>query len=375
MSPEQATDAAQAALPKAVARLREAVLIETPTSDAAASGRIADLLESWLSPHGTVRRVTSVHGEHLVADVPGTVDAQPILLVGHSDTVWPRGTADDALPWSIDGDTLRGPGVYDMKSGLVIIATALDALRAAPRRPVRILITCDEEIGSPSSRDLLLTCAQDVAGALAFESPHPDGALKVGRAGSTRLRLGIGGRSAHAALDPDGGVSAIDELVDQLLHVRRIVTDTPGTVLCNIGTIAGGTRANVIPEHAEAEIGLRFLDAETERSVLDRIRSAQPVRDGAEVRTAILSSRPAWAGSDADAALLQRIRVAGAALGQRIDARPAMGAGDENLLGAAGVPTVDGLGPSGGGAHALSEHISIRSLAERIALLSLLLSL
>jgi glutamate carboxypeptidase len=267
-----------------------------------------------------------------------------------------------------------------MKSGLVIMETALGILKelSVPHRPVRIVITSDEEIGSPTSQALVRECAAGVVAALGLESPHPDGALKTGRWGSTRLRVTARGREAHAALDPENGVSAVDELIDQLLAIRNIVADQsrPGRpgVLCNVGTISGGGRANVIPAEATAEIGLRFLDLDSETRVLERLGKLAPVRAGAEVSVTTLSSRPCWNPLPETSQLWTSVSAAADLVKQSIQGRPAAGAADTNRLGADGIPTLDGFGPRGAGAHAVHEHIVIESLTERAALLAAILS-
>ncbi|WP_426185391.1 M20/M25/M40 family metallo-hydrolase [Microbacterium sp. TWP3-1-2b2] len=353
-----------------VDRLAQLTLIESPSLDVAASELVVDLLAQWWRDVGAhVRIIATAAGVNLIADVAGEGD--PLLLVGHSDTVWPVGTLDGDVPWSDDGEVVRGPGVYDMKSGLLVMLAAAERLRGRSHRAFRVIVVCDEEIGSPTTADLLSGCAEDVRAAIGFESPHPDGALKIGRRGSTRVRLAVAGRASHAALDPEGGVSAIDELVDQLQVLRTIVSD-PGLaseVLCNVGTVRGGGRANVVPADATAEIGLRFIDPDTEDRVLSALRALRPIREGAEIQVEVLSHRPAWRASGADAELLEAIATAASGIGQHVAGRPAAGAGDTNLLGSLGVPTVDGFGPRGGGAHAVDEHVLTSSLLERVALL------
>lgn len=362
-----------------IALVRELVSIESPSRDTAASARIADVLSARFEAiGGTVRREPTSAGTDLVIDVPGTGD--PLLFIGHTDTVWPVGALDGEVPWVEDGDVVRGPGAYDMKAGIAVMLEALRTLQPLAverRRAVRVVLVCDEEIGSPVSGPLLAARARGAAAAIGFESPHPDGALKVGRRGSARVRLSVTGRAAHAALDPEHGISAVDELVDQLLAVRRIVADPalPGPVLCNVGTIAGGARTNVVPAEAAAEIGLRFTDPVTERQVLDALAALHPVREGATVTAEVLSARPAWRASAQDAALLEQISEAAAGVGQRIEGRPAAGAGDTNLLGGLGLPTVDGFGPRGGGAHAVDEHFLRSSLHDRVALLRAVLTI
>ena len=355
-------------------RLQALVRIETPSLDSGAAARVVSVLAGWWRSVGAeVRIVDSASGPHLVAELPGTGD--PVLLVGHCDTVWPHGTLTGDVPWVVDGDTVRGPGVYDMKSGLVVMLSAAERLRGREHRAVRVVVVCDEEVGSPASRQLIDECTRGVSAVIGFESPHPDGALKVGRRGSTRLRLVVTGKASHAALDPGGGISAIDELVDQLGAVRRLVADPalPGEVLCNVGTIGGGSAANVVPAHAEAEIGLRFVDPETERLVLEGLRALRPIRSGAALAVEILSHRPSWSPSASDTRWLGEIAAAATTIGQSIGGRPAAGAGDTNLIGSLGIATVDGFGPAGGGAHAVTEHASLRSLGSRIDLLELLL--
>lgn len=356
--------------------LRELVAIESPSLDPVASERVATPIAERLSAAGgKVRLARTEAGTSIVADFAGP--GRPLLLVGHTDTVWPVGTVESSLPWSHENGIIRGPGTYDMKSGIVVICAALQRLGGNPgRAAVRVVLNCDEEVGSPTTGELMRAQAVDAMAAIGFESPHPDGALKVGRRGSTRLAVHVRGRGAHAALNPELGISAIDEIIDQLAGIREIADDPllPSAVLCNVGVISGGTRANVVPESARAEIGLRFVDGEAETRVLSAIRGLTPRRSGARIEVETLSSRPAWRASDADAALLAQLSATAALLGQRLDGRPAAGAGDTNILGSLGVPTVDGFGPLGGGAHASDEHIVAASLHQRIDLLSAVLA-
>jgi glutamate carboxypeptidase len=280
------------------------------------------------------------------------------------------------MPYTDDGTTIAGPGTYDMKSGLVAVEMALRALAAAgaaPARPVRLVAVGDEEVGSPTGRTVIERHLDRAVAVLGLESPHPDGALKTARRGSTRILLTVHGREAHAALDPGKGISAIDELFDQVAAARAAVPGD-GTTLFNVGRIEGGTRANVIAGTASAEIGLRFTSAEAESQVLDALAEAEPRRPGAVVEATVLSSRPTWP-ERADDPLLGEVARIGALLDQRITGRPAAGAGDTNLPGSLGLPTLDGLGPRGRGAHAADESIEIAALAERAALLAALMVL
>ncbi|MEB0305849.1 M20/M25/M40 family metallo-hydrolase, partial [Cryobacterium sp. 10I1] len=297
------------------------MLRETPTGAGAAITAFADALAARYSGlGGTVVLHPTPGGPHVVADFPGRgsgVGAAPVLLIGHSDTVWPVGTLAGDVPWTSDGIRITGPGAYDMKSGLVVMEEALELLRAlgdagaVDHVPVRIIVTADEEIGSPTSGALLLATADGCSAAIGFESPHPDGDLKVGRLGSTRLALAVSGVPAHAALDPEKGVSATEEIIDQLLRVRDIAAratiraeEHPAAkVLYNLGSITAPGLANVVADDAVAVLGFRFSDPDIEGEVLDEIEALTPVRPRAQVAVTRLSYRPAWQPRAADQAL------------------------------------------------------------------------
>jgi glutamate carboxypeptidase len=376
-SPQPLARAAAELADEALQRLLSYARHETPTGDATALNGLADVLEQRYRALGArTERIAQETGEHLVArwDEGHEPGAPHVLLLGHHDTVWPRGRLE-TMPVVLDGGLLHGPGVYDMKGGLVVAELALAALQRCgmrPARPVRLVVVADEEVGSPTARALVEAEAAGAVAVLGLESPHPGGALKSARLGSTRVRVEVTGRAAHAALDPASGVSAVDELVDQLLAVRDIMAREP-TVLCNVGAVEGGGRTNVVPDRAAADVGLRFTDAGTQERVLAALAGLTAVRSGAEVLVRTLTSRPAW--SDPDDGLLARVAAAAAPVGQQVSARPAAGAADTNTTGAAGIPTLDGFGPLGAGAHAAHEQIETASLAARAALLANVLAL
>lgn len=358
---------------------------------------------------------------HLLWSLPGD-PRSPLLFLSHYDTVWPLGTLRD-MPWSIDGDTIKGPGVYDTKAGLAALLAAATAIGAAPspstpsspgappspgtppsagtpsspgtppspdaaispsvpplprgqigdvRPEIRVLVVADEEIGSPSATGLVRAEAAKAAAVFGLEPPHPNGDLKTGRRGSTRARIEVTGIEAHAALDPDAGVNAIDELIDQLIAFRALVAGRP--VLLNTGTVEGGGRTNVVAGHARADLGLRFLDPADEKAVLAGLDNLTPVRDRARIATSLLAHRPTWRPSEPGSALLARVIEVAASIGQPLNGSPADGAADTNTTGALGVPTVDGLAPRGGGAHARHEWVSASGITERIALLTALMT-
>ncbi|WBM80974.1 M20/M25/M40 family metallo-hydrolase [Cryobacterium breve] len=384
---------------RALATLEDYVLRETPTGASAAITAFTDALATrYTELGGTVVLHPTPGGAHLVADFPGRgsgVGAAPVLLIGHSDTVWPAGTLAGDVPWTADGTRITGPGVYDMKSGLVVMEEALELLRARAATgavdhvPVRIIVTADEEIGSPTSGALLLATAEGCSAAIGFESPHPNGDLKVGRLGSTRLALAVSGVPAHAALDPEKGVSATEEIIDQLLRVRDIAARAttragarPGArVLYNLGSITAPGLANVVADNAVAVLGFRFSDPDIEGEVLDEIEALVPIRPRAEVAITRLSYRPAWKSRVADQ------EPVGVDLRLRLPARrhpsgpfpPRRSPGGRRRRHQPARRIRPGRcrrfpDPAGRGAHARSEHIIVASLWERIRLLAAVLT-
>ncbi|MEV6348234.1 M20/M25/M40 family metallo-hydrolase [Actinoplanes sp. NPDC051851] len=352
-------------------RLRRYTACESPTGDARALSVLADVLDEDARRAGfETARERHPTGDHLIWTRPATgADRGRILVLSHYDTVWPAGTLKH-MPWTVEGDVIRGPGVYDTKAGLVAL---LDAVTAIDRHPeIRVLVIADEEVGSPTARELVTAEARAARAVLGMEPPHPGGDLKTARRGSTRARIEVTGVEAHAALDPEGGVNAIDELVDQLVRFRARIAEYP--VLVNTGTVSGGGRTNVVAGSAHADLGFRFVDQTSERAVLAELESLEPVRKGATVGTRLLSRRPTWPADGAGAGLLAAITAIAAGIGQTIGGRAADGAADTNTTGALGCPTVDGLGPAGGGAHARTEWVSITGIRERTALLAALLT-
>jgi glutamate carboxypeptidase len=331
-----------------------------------------ELADGYAATGARVDRVPGDGAEHLLVHWPGVADGGHVLLIGHSDTVFAQGTTQQR-PFRLapDGDTLTGPGVYDMKGALVAVELAMLLLAGAgttPRRPVRLVVVSDEEIGSPDGQRVVASAAEGAVAALGLEPPLPDGGLKTGRRGVARVRVSVEGVEAHAGLDAALGVSAVDELVDHLVALRAAVPGPPEGEL-NVGTVAGGSRANVVAGSARAELGLRFATPAAEAALLGACEALRPIRPGARVRTERLSYRPAWPADPANPLAAELVALA-RGLGLELTTGPSGGAGDTNVPGAAGVPTVDGLGPYGAGAHAPTEWASLRSLLFRAALLA-----
>lgn len=355
-------------------RLRSYAEIETPTGNQQALNSLGEVIRADFEDLGASSQTQShPTGDHLIIDIPGTGSSAgnlPILVLAHHDTVWPLGTLKQ-MPLTHRGDTLWGPGTYDMKSGLAILHEALSQLHGKnlDRSAVRLIVVADEEIGSPTARALIESQVGQVSCALGLEPPHLDGGLKTSRWGSTRIRLSVTGRSAHAALEPEKGVSAIEELVGQITNLRGLMTSYP-SVLCNFGTIGGGGRTNVVAAQAFVDVGLRFKDALTETEVLSKLAELKPIHPEAQVEVTVLSNRPAWNESEAGAMLLKMVQTAAASIGQEITGRPAAGAADTNVTGWSGIPSLDGFGAWGKGAHASDEQVHVPSLAPRAQLLA-----
>lgn len=372
---------ADSARQETVRRLGQLVTMESPSGDTELLGAIGSVIASRLIELGAdVETVPSAVGDHLRADlgpVSGIQSVEPgghLLLVGHMDTVWPVGTLE-RRPFRVEGDSAHGPGTVDMKGAIVAVELAVDLVRqlGVPlASQAQLVLVSDEEVSSTDGRKVVFAAAEGARAVLGLEAPHPGGDLKDGRRGVARVRLEVEGRESHAGLAANEGVSAVDELIDQIVRLRHELPGEPDAS-CNVGRLIGGTRANVVAGHASAELGLRFATPAAEQAMLSRLASLPPVRSGAHVRTTVLSYRPAWE-SHADGWLVGFVRSRAALLGERIGARPAGGAGDTNFTGAAGLPTVDGLGPDGRGAHASDERVSIESILRRAELLALLLT-
>lgn len=357
-----------------VKRLAELTALDAPSGDAAALKRVATLIEPWLVELGA--RVTHHEGPagpHLEAELGVASGEGETLVLCHYDTVWPTGTVA-ARSFRVEDDVAYGPGVVDMRGGIVATLGALAILRdlGVLELPVRVLITADEETGSRTSRELIESRARDARIVLVPEPALAGGDIKTRRKGWISYRLAVTGRAAHAGLEPEAGVSAIHELVDLLVEIRELANPRSGTTI-NVGRIRGGSGVNVVAESAEAEIDVRVPDAVEERRVRAALAGLRPELPGAELTLEETHSRPPLERTPAIAAAANRARELGALLGLEFGEGEAGGVSDGNIAAAEGVPVLDGLGPEGGGAHAVHEHVNLRSLLERTALIALLL--
>jgi glutamate carboxypeptidase len=345
--------------------LRELVEIESPTGHSVGLRAVASRVADQLEPLGGEPRFL---GDHLRVELPG--EPPPLLLLGHVDTVWGVGTLED-MPFRIENGRAYGPGAYDMKAGLVVL---LEAVRAAGerRRALRVFLTADEEIGSLTGRPLIEEAAQDVAAALVLEPPTPRGNLKTARKGLGRFRLVVRGRAAHAGTHLDEGASAVEELAHQILLLKG-VSDPRHGISVNVGVVRGGVRENVVADHAEAWIDVRVTHAADVPKVQAALEALSPKISGTSLELEGGFTRPPLERSPGAARLFAKAREHGAKLGLDLHESSSGGGSDGNLVGALGVPVLDGLGAEGGGAHARDEHVLLESLPVRALLLSQLL--
>jgi glutamate carboxypeptidase len=344
--------------------------LESPSTDKVAVDRCGAVLAGFLRSAGaTVEFVRARdRGDHLRAQVDG--DGRPVLLLGHFDTVWPVGTLE-RMPCRRDGDRLYGPGAFDMKTGIALGVTAVNALAATgtAHPPITMLWTTDEEIGSGTSRSLIEAEAQHARAVLVLEPSLPGGAVKTARKGCGEYELIVHGVAAHAGVDPARGASAIHELAAQIGAIERLQDLTRG-VSVNIGVVSGGTRPNVVAEEARAVIDVRAPARDAADAVDAALRRLQPVRPGTRLTIRGGFDRPPMERTPACVRLFEKAQAIAAVLGYQLGEGATGGGSDGNFTAALGVPTLDGLGAIGDGAHAAHEHVDASALPWRAALVA-----
>ena len=349
------------------------VRLESPSTDKAAVDRCGAEIAARL--RGAGAEVELLHraerGDHICARVPGA--GRPVLLLGHFDTVWPLG-ALDRMPLRRDGTRLHGPGVFDMKAGIAIALTALTALRATATAhpPIVMLWTTDEEIGSGTSRQAIESIAGGAAAVLVLEPALAGGALKTARKGCGEFEVTVEGIAAHAGVDPGKGASAIHELAAQIVRIERL-QDLDRGVSVNVGVIEGGSRPNVVAEHARAIVDVRAPTLTDAKRVEAEFHRLQPVGHRTRLKVRGGFERPPLERTAGVAHLFSVARSVASLLGRDLEEGSTGGGSDGNFTGALGVPTLDGLGPVGDGAHAAHEYVEVAELPWRAALLAGLL--
>jgi glutamate carboxypeptidase len=348
------------------------VRLESPTTDKAAVDRCGTELSARLTAiGGRVMPLPRIdRGNHLLAEF-GCGTSQ-VLLLGHFDTVWPVGQLE-RMPLTQSNGRLHGPGIFDMKAGIALGMLATRALLetgATLSHRIVMLWTTDEEIGSSTSRQAIEEEARRSDAVLVLEPSLPGGALKTSRKGCGGYEVVVRGVSAHAGIEPQKGASAVHELAHQILRINAL-QDLARGISVNVVKVTGGLRSNVIPDEARATVDVRVPSAAAAAEVEAAFRNLAPV----DTRTTIESSggldRPPLVRSEAVQRLYNRARQIARELGQEEVTEGGTGGGsDGNFTAAIGVPTLDGLGAIGDGAHALHEHVELGKLPDRAALIA-----
>lgn len=357
--------------------LERLTLIESPSSDAGSQLPVQQLIAAQFQELGyRVRPLSGRRTGGALFAVPACrTRGRPVqLLLGHYDTVWPVGTLRD-MPFQVEGNIVRGPGVFDMKGGIVQILYALRALQTAGTEPTVtpvILLNSDEEIGSRESTRHIRRLARISNRALVMEpSMGPEGTIKTTRKGVGRFTVRARGKAAHAGLDPEGGASAILEL-SHVIQKLFSLNDPEQGVSVNVGTIDGGIRPNVIAPESTAVIDVRVQSTADAERVSEAITSIEPQTPGVELEIDGFIGRPPLEPTPANTALWKLARELGGQLGLALDDGLA-GGGSDGSTASQYTATLDGLGPVGDGAHARHEHLLIDRTIERTALLALLI--
>jgi glutamate carboxypeptidase len=353
-------------------RVSDLVRLESPTSHPPAVHAVQErVAESAGRLDGTV----SVGSGILEARFGNASDTRkPVLLLGHLDTVWPIGTLA-RMPWRIEDGWAYGPGVLDMKAGVVMALESIRLAREAdPTTPVILLLSSDEETGSHNSRRRIEQVAQECRAVFVLEPAQgPEGAYKTSRKGVGHFRLEIDGIPSHSGVDFSAGHSAIRELAWQIEQISALTNLDRGTTL-NVGVVGGGTQSNVVPAAAWAEIDLRVTTLAEADTVITRINNLKPRDPECHLRLSGGLNRPPMERTPGTVALFEHARELAATLGFALEEASTGGGSDGNFTSALGIPTLDGMGAIGQGAHAENESIRIDSLAPRTALLAAMIA-
>jgi glutamate carboxypeptidase len=352
------------------------VEIESTSRDISGNRAVVDWLEQKarkISEDFTIERIFAEgYGEHFILRAFPSSE-KPILLLGHTDTVHPRGSKEKN-PTRIEDGKFYGCGIFDMKSGCVLMLEALRAFKEfnlAPKRPVTILLSCDEEIGSFSGRPLVEKEAKDSEFCLVCE-PSANGRVKTGRKGTGMFNLQARGIPAHAGLEPERGASAILEISRQIEKIHALNNLAEGTT-ANVCTVSGGTTTNVIPEYANCSIDVRFTRASEAERIERELKNLKSFDARVSLELSGGINRPPLERTETVAKLYEKARRIAESFDYELGETQVGGASDGNFVAALGVPVLDGLGVTGNGAHTLEEYILVEDISRRAALLASLL--
>jgi glutamate carboxypeptidase len=353
--------------------LRRMVEIESPSDDKAAVDSMGSfLVEEFERLGGQVTFYPQQKaGNHLKIEFAGS-SGKPVLLLGHFDTVWPMGTLAK-MPFRMEAGRAFGPGVYDMKAGIAMMIFALQALKAAGHdgvRPVTILLDTDEEVGSTTGRPVVEATAKNCEAVLVLEpSQGPQGHLKTSRKGVGDITIRVRGRASHSGVDFEKGQSAIVELARQLLEIVKF-TDPNRGITVNPGVVQGGTRSNVVAAEAWAEVDLRVVHAADAALLEQKFVALKPFNPECSIEISGGMNRPPMERTEGTVRLFGIAREIAVSMGMALEESATGGGSDGNFTSALSIPTLDGLGALGEGAHASNESIVIQELPRRTALLA-----
>jgi glutamate carboxypeptidase len=360
-----------------LALTRSLVEAESPSGDELGSNKVVSLLAAAARSISAVNSIDRIPSENygcnlrLRAFNSTGPKMPPLVIVGHTDTVHLRGSLA-TRPWRIEGNRVYGPGIFDMKANC---ALALEALRACeavgvePQRSITVLLTCDEENGSPTGRGLVESETLRAHAALVLEPPASGGRVKTARKGTGMFTIRVQGRAAHAGLEPEKGVSAVLELARQTVRLHAMNDVEKGTTV-TVGVVHGGTHSNVVPAEAQAEIDLRFTSSEVGQWLEREILNLKPFDERVELSISGGINRPPLERTEKVEALYERARSVASLLNFDLGEASVGGASDGNFIAAMGVPVLDGLGIEGDGAHAAHEHIFADNIPLRGAILA-----
>jgi len=357
-----------------VQTIREFVEIESPSDNKQAGDRMGAVLAGRFESLGGRAKIhrTEDYADNLQIDFPGRDGAKPVLLLGHFDTVYPLGTLAN-MPCRIVDGTLQGPGVLDMKSGVALMMSAIEALKSWHRalpRPVTVFLVSDEEVGSSSSRKITEDLARQSAGVLVLEpAAGLRGAVKTARKGVGEYKLTVQGVAAHAGLDPGKGHSAILELSRQISAISKL-SDLRHGISVNPGVIRGGTRTNVVAAEASIEIDVRIREVKQAKTLDRKLRALKPFNKHCKLRIEGGINRLPMERTEGVAALYKKAQHIANEISWKLEEAAVGGGSDGNFTAGLGIPTLDGLGGVGEGAHAIHEYIVISELPRRALLLA-----
>ena len=362
--------------PELLALLQRMVEIESPSDNKPAVDNMGQFLARQFQSQGgkVTTHTTSDYGNHLQIDFSGASSQKPVMLLGHFDTVWPLGTLAN-MPFRVQDGRAFGPGILDMKAGIAMMIFALRALREAgtSHRPVTIFLDTDEEVGSESSRAIIESLARQCDAVLVLEPAQgSQGLLKTSRKGVGDFTVRVRGKASHSGVDFEKGQSAVVELAHQILEVTKFVDLSRG-ITVNPGVVRGGTRSNVVAAEASTDVDIRIARMADKAELEQKFAGLRPFNSQCQLEITGGLNRPPMERTPGNVRLFQLAQALAKEIGVDLGESGTGGGSDGNFTSALGIPTLDGLGAVGEGAHATHESIVLGELPRRTAILASLI--